>query len=162
MTVPAITINGEWFRCVSANRDPLSTEGARLLGGRLNAVGERALYMAASPTLAVAENLQLASLYGVDRFPPRLLVTIEVTLSRVVDLVAPATLESLGLTPADILGDWKLDDSPSPGQLLGRRLCEYGIEGALYSSAIEPEAANLVVYMRNVNESRSLHVINNA
>jgi hypothetical protein len=100
--IPAVPIRSEWFRCVSFRRDPLSSEGARLVGGRLSIPGEPAIYLASTPTLAVAENLRLAGLFGVGRFPPRLLVC---------------------------------------------------------ASAIEPDASNLVVFVRNVDPTQSLHVV---
>jgi RES domain-containing protein len=157
--VPLPTIRNEWFRCVSLRRNPLSSEGARLAGGRFNLPGEPAIYLASSPTLAVAENLQLANLFDVQRFPPRLLVTIEVALSRVVDLRSEPVRANLGIPLADLIGDWRTTSEASPSQLLGLQLVDSRYEAVLYPSAIEPGSANLVVFVRNVDTARSLHII---
>lgn len=157
--IPAIPIRGEWFRCVSLRRDPLSFEGARLTGGRLNPVGEPALYLAGTPTLAVAENLQLAHLFGVGRFPPRLLVTVEITLSRVVDLRCEEVRLIAGIATEHLASDWRCDSGEVPSQLLGTRLVDEEYEGAIFPSAIEADAANLVVFVRNVDVGQALHLV---
>lgn len=157
--IRTIEIRGEWFRCVSLRRDPLSSEGARLSGGRLNQPDEAALYMASSPTSAVAESLRLGSMFGVDRFPPRLLVTVEVELIRTVDLTSEETGRACGVSENDLLRSWRGDGGPSPSQLLGHRLAEDGIHAALCPSVIESGATNLVIFVRNVDLSRCLHVV---
>jgi RES domain-containing protein len=157
--IPSIAIRGEWFRCVGLRRNPLSSEGARLAGGRLNLPGEPAIYLASAPTLAVAENLRLANLFGLERFPPRLLVTIDVTLSRVLDLRSKPVLSSLGVAMVDLTSDWRATSGPSPSQLLSVQLIESQYEAAICPSAIEPGSANLVVFVRNVDPARSLHVV---
>jgi RES domain-containing protein len=157
--LPSIPICGEWFRCVSLRRDPLSSEGARLTGGRLNVPGEPTIYLASTPTLAVAENLQLGSLFGVERFPPRLLVTIEVDLSRVVDLRSEPVRLSLGIAKEDLNGDWRSPLEASQSQLLGLSLADMEFEGALCPSAIEPGVVNLVVFVRNVDPAPALRIV---
>jgi len=157
--VPAIEIVGEWFRCVSLHRDPLSFEGARLMGGRLNSVGEPALYLAQTPTLAVAENLRLGSLFGIDRFPPRLLVTVEVTLKRVVDLREAATCALLGVSQHELSAEWRLATALSRTQRLGTQLGEMGFEGVLVPSTLEPTSANLAVLVRNIELADCVKVV---
>ena len=157
--VPTVEIHGEWFRCVSLRRDPLSAEGSRLRGGRLNHRGEPALYLAGTPTLAVAENLRLGSMFGVDHFPPRLLVTIEVSLSRVVDLTLQTTRAACGIAETNLTDAWQPTAPATHLQRLAAKLIESGIEGILYPSAIEPSAANLAVFMRSVASSGSLRVV---
>jgi RES domain-containing protein len=157
--IPSVPVHGEWFRCVSLKRDPLSSEGARLAGGRLNVTDEPAIYLASTPTLAVAENLRLADLFGVQGFPPRLLVTVEVTLSRVVDLRSRRTRSALGIELKDLANDWRAESGASPSQLLGLQLSDSGFEGAVCPSVVEPKSANLVVFLRNVESLHSLHVV---
>jgi RES domain-containing protein len=157
--IPCVPVRGEWFRCVSLKRDPLSSEGARLVGGRLNTVGEPAIYLASAPTLAVAENLKLASLFDVEAFPPRLLVTIEVTLTQVVDLRYERVRSILGITMGDLTCDWRSESGASPSQLLGLRLLDLKFEAAICPSAIEPDSANLVVFVRNVDPTQSLRIV---
>lgn len=131
------------------------------MGGRLNPVGEPVIYLGSTPTLAVAENLRLASLFGVARFPPRLLVTIEVTLARVADLrcETPGPIE--GLAATDLRSDWRASSTSTPSQHLGRRLMQKGYEGAIYPSVLEPDSTNLAIFVRNVEPERALRVIRN-
>ncbi len=153
-------VRGEWFRCVNLRRDPLSTEGARFFGGRLNCAGEPALYLASTPTLAVAKNLQLAGMFGVRRFLPRLLVTIEVTLRRVVDLRSDEVLAEFGLAADQLLGAWRgHGNAPNPTQLIGRNLASMGYEGAILPSAIEPCSANLAIFVQNIDFAETVHIV---
>lgn len=157
--IPAVEIKSEWFRCVSLRRNPLSGEDARLTGGRLNAAGEPTLYLASTPALAVAESLQLGSRFGVERFPPRLLVTVEVTLTRVADLREELVRSGLGITAADLASDWRSEGAASTTQLLGSRLTDMGFAGAIYSSMVEQGSANLVIFVCNVDPEKAVRVV---
>jgi hypothetical protein len=65
----------------------------------------------------------------------------------------------LGIPMEDLAGDWRAVSGPSPSQLLGARLVESQYEAAICPSAIEPNSANLVVFVRNVDSARALHVV---
>jgi RES domain-containing protein len=151
--VPTIALAGEWFRCVSLRRDPLSEEGARLNGGRFNVIGEPALYLAGTPALAVAEHLRLGQMFGVVVFPPRLLVTVRVELPRVVDLAEKRTLSALGLDLEVLSGDWSAHAEPIATQLLGRELRDR------FPSALDASQANLVVFRENLRDDGSVQVV---
>jgi hypothetical protein len=88
-------VDDVFSRCVGRKRDPLSTEGSRLFGGRFNLVGRPALHLAGSPAVAVAERLQLGEvLLQFQRFNPCLLVSVDVRLQEVLDLTGyPSRLE---------------------------------------------------------------------
>lgn len=145
-----VSLRSVFSRCVSRRRDPLSSEGARTLGGRFNIAGCPALYLASTPTLAVAESLQLGSMLGVVRFNPRLLVSVDVALHSVLDLTAEENLERMGLTIEDLHDDWRDGDEPTISQLIGAEARDSKVEAILYRSIIEPAASNLRVFRENL------------
>lgn len=153
-----IALEAAFSRCVSRRRDPLSSEGARLLGGRFNPVGCSALYLASTPTLAVAEALQLSSIYAVTRFNPRLLVSIDVVLSRVLDLTAEENLERAGLSVVDLQAEWRDTPESTIAQAIGLQARDSCVEGILFPSRIELGAANLCVFRENLLADSNISV----
>ena len=145
-----VEVRGSFSRCVSRKRDPLSTEGARLLGGRFNPIGCPALYLAGTPTLAVAESLQLSTIYGVVRFNPRLLVSVEVALARVLDLTAEENLARLGLSVEELHAEWRTALEPTIAQRIGQQTRDASVEGILFPSKVEPGVTNLCVFRENL------------
>ncbi len=143
-----VAVRATFSRCVSRKRDPLSTEGARLMGGRFNPRGCGALYLAGSPTVAVAEHLRLGSIFEMTAFNPRLLVSIDVSLSVVLDLTDPEVVHRLGLADDDLLGNWE-SETDAPPQVLGNDARDRGVEGILFPSRLEQGVANLCVFREN-------------
>jgi RES domain-containing protein len=134
-------LRGRWFRVLKPRyaHEPLSGEGARLVGGRFNRPGRAALYLSADPQTAYAEYTQ--TLY--DR--PGLMCSYEVDLAPVVDLTDAEILAALGVSVADLAGRWLGIPDP-PSQRLSERLIAEGWSGALYRSAQRPEGTNLVAW----------------
>lgn len=134
-------LRGRWFRVLKPRyaHEPLSGEGAKLVGGRFNRKGTAALYLSADPQTAYAEYTQ--TLY--DR--PGLMCSYEVDLAPVIDLTNDGILEALGVATTDLTGRWIGIKEP-PGQRLSERLIAEGWAGALYRSAQRPEGTNLVVW----------------
>jgi RES domain-containing protein len=151
-------IKRSFSRCVSRKRDPLSTEGARLFGGRFNPVGTSALYLAGSPTLAVAEALQLAEMFSVVSFNPRLLISIDVELSEVLDLTSAKNVGLLGLTETDLLAEWRDSSTASATQHIGAQAQDSGVEAILFPSRIELGVSNLCVFRENLRATSRLIV----
>lgn len=153
-------IEAVYFRCTSRKREPLSTGGALRNCGRYNVTGCAALYLASSPTLAVSEHLRLGEMFEAKRFPPRLLVSVEVTLTLVLDLTDESTRGRFGLTLADLTGPYSEDpDSPSITQTIAIEARKSGIEALLVPSALVPTETNLVVFRDNVASPRAVLVI---
>ncbi len=153
-------IEAIYFRCTSRKREPLSTGGALLNCGRYNVVGCAALYLASSPTLAVCEHLQLAETFEAKRFPPRLLVSVDVDLGRVLDLTDDATLLRLGVTREGLLGPYSNNpEAPSITQTIAMRARKNGIEAILAPSALVPTEHNLVVFRDNVASPVAVRVV---
>jgi RES domain-containing protein len=151
-------VSGTWFRCVSLRRDPLSTVWSEIAGGRFNDVGTGALYLAGTPAVAVAEHLRLGGLFGVASFPPRMLVTVEVVLSNVVDLVAAGAYATYGLETTDLNADWR-GVADSATQALGRSLRAAGVEAVVFASVVEPRVGNLAVFTENLLPTSRLAVV---
>lgn len=154
------SIDNVFARCVSRKRDPLSTEGSRLYGGRFNRVGRPALYLAGSPAVAVAERLQLGeALLEFQRFNPCLLVSVEVKLQEVLDLTLTANRRAMGITLDDLRRPWRASSQPTASQMLGEFVREEGLEGILYPSVIETKNVCLAVFQENRRAASSIQVI---
>lgn len=153
-------IDDIYFRCISRKRRPLDATGALLNYGRYNIIGCAALYLASSPNLAVMEHLQLNEMFEIKQFPPRLLVSVRVKLTRVLDLTDRSVHERLGVTPEQLSLPYSTDSaSPSVTQTIALKARKAGIEALLAPSAIEPIYANLVVFRDNVASPDALEVL---
>jgi RES domain-containing protein len=153
-------IKDVFFRCTSRKREPLSTKGALSNCGRYNIPGCAALYLASSPTLALTEHLKLRELFEAKRFPPRLLVSVEVTLSSVLDLTDATVLNQLGVTHAALLEPYSQNPAkPSVTQTIALQARKTGIEAILAPSALIPTESNLVVFRDNVASPTAVQVV---
>jgi RES domain-containing protein len=70
--------------------------------------------------------------------------TLDVDL-RVLDLRAPATREALGVTPAELVGDWAPDAPNRACLAVARAAREGGADGFIAPSAARPGGWNLAV-----------------
>lgn len=139
-----------------------ATEHTRRPGnaGRYNIVGSPVLYLASSPNLAVSEHLGLGELYGVARFPPRLLVSVDVTLRIVLELTDSEILQRLEVTPEQLLLPYSQDSThPSATQQIAQQAKSRGFEGILAPSALDHRETNLVVFLENVATPESVQVV---
>lgn len=91
---------------------PLSAIGSRLRGGRYNRKGDfEAFYIADTQETALYETEAIFKAAGVVvgvRQPPRVMLSLDYDLQRVVDLREPSVLKSLDLTIDDLKQPWKL------------------------------------------------------
>jgi RES domain-containing protein len=134
----------------------LQGEGSFRYGGRWNAIGSfRAVYGSTEDTVAVAESRANAEYAGMP-YPfrtPRLLVTIELSLRRVLDLSLEPARKDLEIT-LEMLSqeDWrKIQEQrrESFTQTLGRAVFENGSEGLLAPSARVSGGVNVVYFPGN-------------
>jgi RES domain-containing protein len=131
--LPTTPFEGEAYRHVSAGREPLSGEGARLVGGRWNPPGSFAvLYLGLDERTVIGEFERLVRKQGrsVDDFLPRDFYTYELRLQHVLDLRAASNARALGLTPADFV-----DDDLTRCQLVGESVHAAGFEALVAPSA---------------------------
>ncbi len=108
-------------------RAPLSGEGARRHGGRVNPKGMPALYTSQSVLTAIREANQIGTLQ------PTTLVAYEADIRPIFDGTDPAALAAQGLRPADLAADdWRarmLAEGKAPTQKLAERLKAAGFAG---------------------------------
>ena len=112
---------------------PLSGEGAAVNGGRWNAKGTAALYLAGDPLTALAE-------YNQDiLFRPATLAQYHVAEARLADLRSPELLKDYQVDAASISCDWyklSLEQKEVPTWTLAGKLAAKGFQGICYPSRI--------------------------
>jgi len=131
-------------------------EGSYRNGGRWNAIGSfRAVYGSVDDVTALKESKANAE-YAHLPYPfrePRLIVTVDVSLSRVVDLTAGDTLKALNVTEEELrTEDWRKVQEQgfeSLTQALGRAVFEARGEGLLAFSARVAKAINVAYFPQN-------------
>ena len=141
-------------------RAPLSGEGARRHGGRFNARGTPALYLAFSPATALREANQIGTLQ------PTTLVAYRADLAGLIDGRDAGALTSWGATP-DALADpdWRdrmLRGGPVPTQALAARLAAAGHPGLIvpsYARGATARDVNLVLWRWNTGTGDALAVV---
>ncbi|MFO1352793.1 MAG: RES family NAD+ phosphorylase [Gammaproteobacteria bacterium] len=144
----------------------LSSIGSYRLGGRYNLANTfEALYLADSPITALQE---VEMLFRQDEklFPvkgaPRILLSVEVTLSAVLDLTDVKIQKALGTNPQELTGSWIAVNAAghaAPTQMLGQACFRHeAIEGLKVPSARDHKAFNLAVFPENLKVASDLRV----
>ena len=137
-------------------RSFLFGEGSFLYGGRWNAIGSfRAVYGSTDDVVALAESKANAE-YANLPYPfreTRLVVALDVALSRVVDLTVTETLDALGVTEEELRReDWRKVQEQgfeSLTQALGRALFAGKAEGLVARSARVEKGINIAYFPQN-------------
>jgi RES domain-containing protein len=131
-------------------KDVLSGKGAAWRGGRWNPPGLPTIYGSTTDTTALEECKANDRYYGVVTKSPRLLIAIEVQLTRVLDLTDPGVRRALDLTVAELAAeDWRklsAAGKESFTQVLGRVVAETGGSGLLARSASVKRGVNVAVF----------------
>jgi RES domain-containing protein len=142
------------WRGVREGREPLSTRGARLVGGRWNPAGVEALYTSLDVVTVRAELVRSAELRHQEEgalYPIRL-VEIKAAV-RSIDLTLGDRLEALGVTtPFSIL------TPTDQTRRIGRIAADLGIEALLVPSVVT-RGKNVVLFPRNL--STEIELISN-
>jgi RES domain-containing protein len=127
---------------------PLSGDGAAVHGGRFNAKGTPALYLALDPMTAIKE----ASQGFARKFEPCVLCTYEVDCEDIVDLRSDALQVAAGVAQTDMACAWFADASGrrlAASQRLAKRLIAGGAAGLLapsFARSAKAGDANLVLW----------------
>src|SRR5205814_1799136 len=132
-------------------------QGSFLHGGRWNAIGSfRAVYGSTQDTVAVAESRATAD-YAHVPLPfrtPRLLVAIELSLERVLDLTSAKVRDTLEITIEELRAeDWRKvqeEQTESLTQAIGRAVFVNRGEGLLAPSARVLSGINVVYFPENL------------
>ena len=140
-----VELRATLFRRVSRGREPLSTEGSRLRGGRYNRPGVPALYLACTAALARQEFEKHSAHVGLAIKKPGLSVAVNVRLERVLDLTDAAALKQLGVSIQDLCGD-----STELTREIGDAARLANIQAIRYPSAVNPRSCNVVIFEENI------------
>lgn len=135
---------------------PALLDGSRQVGGRFNPPGEfGALYLSLRPATARAELNRRAARTGValEDLLPRVLLTVNVELGRVLDLRDPEERARWGLDEEGVSGD-----DHGPCREIGRAARREGYEAILYPSAARREGTNLVVFLDRLHSGSEVQV----
>lgn len=132
---------------------PLSAIGSKIRGGRYNEKGAfEAIYVSDTQKTALFETQAIFDLVGVIvgvRQPPRVMLSLDCDLQRVVDLRSPPALRALGVTLEELVQPWKVlqsDGRPVLTQRIGAPAHAGGIEALLVPSARFRPGSNLVIF----------------
>jgi RES domain-containing protein len=150
-TAPRNVYEGPAFRQQSPRHDPLSGEGARIVGGRFNPPQSFAvLYLCTTRSCAVAEYRRFAGRHpiGPGAFLPRTLYRYDVTLTSVLDTTDVAVLAHLELEVAQLV-----DDDRTMTQHLGEAAFGVGYQAVLSPSATGVDTV-LAVFVDNLADGR--------
>jgi RES domain-containing protein len=146
-TAPRLAYHGHGYRQLAPLYDPLSGEGARINGGRFNASGSfPVLYLCSTAGCAAAEFIRFASKHplGPAGFLPRSLYRYDVSLTSVLNLTDPQTLEHLDMTLEMVVDeDWSLT------QQIGEVAHQFGYQAILNASATGVDEV-LAVLVENI------------
>ena len=168
----AIAWEGELFRSASpnyANKDDIITgAGSKAAGARWNPPGAfHTVYASLDVETAVAEALQHFRYYGfpVSRAMPRVIVAIEATLERVLDLRDGNVRRVLVVSEKRILSEpWREEQREGREaltQALGRLAFDLDIQALLVPSAARKGGSNLIVFPANLDPPSSwLRIVN--
>ena len=166
-----IPLTQTFFRIIHAKyaSTALSAVGSYRFGGRYNPAGAfEVLYLADHPVTALEEVEALLrtddDLKGV-KGPPRIVLSVECALQRVVQLNESA-LRDLDLSVEDIIGPWReslrRNQTPVTHQI-GRISFERGdVEALLVPSAKNPATSNLVVFPDRLLKGSALRVFDDS
>lgn len=135
---------------------PLSGQGAALFGGRWNPEGAPAIYAARELSTAWAEYNQ-----GFVQHPA-LIAKLHLTGADLADLTDPATLDSLGVSPAIHDCEWRaeLDAGKEPATYrLRKRLLKAGRDGVVYPSYMSPGGTCVALWRWNEDGAPRLEVV---
>lgn len=131
--------------------------GSTRAGNRFNPIGEfGAIYVSLDPETPFRE-LYRAYARTADAANPediaakRVLLTIDVSLQRVVNLSEPIEREEWGITKVDVVGDW------APCQQLARSIL-HSHEAIRYPSATG-RGENLAIFYDRLREGSYLHLV---
>jgi RES domain-containing protein len=146
-----VPLEAEAFRHAGPGYPPLSTEGARVHGGRWNPPDSfPVLYVALSRESVVAEFYRLAQRQSMapENLLPRRMNRYQVRLTAVLDLRSLPTLATVGLVAADLQAD-----DPSRCQAVGNAAHYVGFEAVWAASATGVGEIVAVFYDRLLPDS---------
>lgn len=148
------------YRHVSPGHEQIDDEalaGSRRVGGRFNPAGEfGAIYLSLDLETAVAELVRRADRTGVelDQLLPRVLLTIDVRLQKILDLTDTEVRDNWGVTKEDLASD-----DHRLCRDVGRAARRAGYEAILFPSAARESGRNLAVFLDRLTPRSRLDIV---
>lgn len=140
--LPSSRFTGAVYRVVMEGRDPLSTEGSNIAGGRYNSPGESGtLYCSLESGVARAEVSKHAHFSLKSRWWR---FSLETELSSVLDLTNPSVLIRFGISPDELIRE-----NLATTRRIGAEARKAGFEAIIAPSAAVGDAKNLVIFLEN-------------
>jgi RES domain-containing protein len=150
-----------------APKDIIAGIGAMKAGGRWSPVGGfRAVYAATTPETTTSEALARNRYFGIPDYDalPNVMVALDVSVERLLDLTAPATRRGLGVSLTVLLRtDWRKEQDAGREALtqsIGRAAYEARFQGLLVPSTAVPGGVNVVVFPERLTGAGKLRVRN--
>lgn len=137
-------------------KDLLGTIGA-LKGGRYNLKNAfEVLYMAPDPETAIAETTKSHNF----RFPPKMIVTIDINVQHILDIEDKQTINLLGIDPEKLFCAWRIpSNKESYTQILGYLIYESKkFEGIRYPSAVVKDKYNIAIFPDRLKKGSEVKV----
>ncbi|HHO55281.1 MAG TPA: RES domain-containing protein [Trueperaceae bacterium] len=169
--LPVLPFSQTSYRLIHAKyyQTSLSAIGSRMFAGRYNPKEQfEVLYLSDSPITALQEVNAIfrssSQLFPVKDIP-RILLSIECQLTKVLDLTDDKIVSELKTSFQELTGSWLLysKDSLAPTQLLGKACFESGIIEALkVPSAQDPRAFNLAIFPERLQENSRIQVFDDS
>jgi len=151
-------VTGLFYRSIDYRyiSDPLNSIGSTIHGGRYNQKGTfEVLYLAPDQETAQKEALKSLSKY----IPPRVFLTIDVLLSKLINLEEDQVIQLLGIKKELLSSNWIVADGESYTQKLGRIIYESELfEGIRYPSAQVAGKYNLAIFSDRLQKNSFVKV----
>jgi len=150
----------------ATEKDLLSGEGSKKVGGRWNPVGIAAVYGCLDLETVLAE-FQRRSQYSQIppyRLLPRTLVSIQAELQCMLPLINGGIRQRIGVSKEKMItSDWMTKSLGYEGSLtqnIGLASYEAGFEAILVPSSSRKQGVNLVIFPDNIRKGSNIDIIN--
>ncbi|MCJ7472584.1 MAG: RES family NAD+ phosphorylase [Actinobacteria bacterium] len=148
------------FMGIEYLKNPLSGLGSLEHGGRYNYFKDRfeVIYLAPDPETATAESTRDAML-----ITPRAMITIKVTLQKVIDLKDTKVINALGINEQELCCPWRkiqdIDEEKAYTQILGHMIYKsQEFEAIHYPSVQKKGKYNLAIFPERLEKDSELKV----
>ena len=161
-TIKPVSIKATYFRFIGLQylQSPLSAICSKMHGGRYNFKNSfETLCCAPNPESATKESVRGFSL----KFSPKVLISIDITVSRVIDLGDSSVLKTLEIDPKKLLVAWRkaqnINNEEAYTQKLGRVIfASEQFEAIRYPSAMVKNCYNLAVFPERLLKTSRLKI----
>lgn len=160
-TISPVSAKATYFRFIGLQylQEPLSGIGSIIWGGRYNLKNSfETLYLALNPETATKESTR-----GSFKFSPKVMMSIDVNISNVIDLGDSSVLKRLKIDQEDLSVAWRkvqnIDNGEACTQKIGRAVFNCGcFEAIRYPSAMVKNRYNLAVFPDRLLKNSTIRI----